>query len=376
MRKELIVIESQYLLDYNHPENGITIGGTQRYAIELTHLFIGLGYKVVLLTKSCKDYCFQYDTNVKVVALHVPYGTKGAVQFSKAVYDYSCIEKPTIVCYSDLEIGYPFCYINSFAIQHGIAWDNPYNRYRTHIIKMQTKKALSRFKRVICVDTNFINWAREFCVDYFQNPEKCVYIPNFADSTKFPYSYSKWDSPLYKLLYARRLTSFRGYDIFTAMCKLLLQDGYRIEPVYAFENTADEQIIRREFSEDCKYMIIHPQMDDMANLYHDSFLSFVPTRWSEGTSLSALESICCGCPVIVSDVGGLGNIVLPNFNGQIVPPSVKTFYAATKFVLDNPEIRDRWAKNCSMAAGVFGAERWKKQVLSVVQDVIESNQYD
>lgn len=41
--------------------------------------------------------------------------------------------------------------------------------------------------------------------------------------------------------------------------------------------------------------------------------------WSEGYPNVVVEAIACGCPVVVSDVGGAGEIVRPG-NGMLVPP--------------------------------------------------------
>lgn len=281
MGTKTIVIESQYLLRYEHPENGITIGGTQRYAIELSRLFKNMGFNVVLLTKACKPVKFNYKGLADVIAFNVPYGTKGGIQFSKGVFDYCNEHKPLVACYSDLEVGFPYCYSNSFALQHGIAWDNPNGKLRTRILKKQYLLAIKKFKRVICVDTNFINWLREYDLDYFNNPDKCKYIPNFADEQYFKYKYHDWTSNSYPLLYARRLVAHRGYDIFTAMCKELMKDGYNITAVYAVESFADENKVRNVYAGFGKCEIVHPNMDDMSQQYENAFLSYIPTRWSE-----------------------------------------------------------------------------------------------
>jgi glycosyltransferase involved in cell wall biosynthesis len=46
-----------------------------------------------------------------------------------------------------------------------------------------------------------------------------------------------------------------------------------------------------------------------------TFDIFVMTSFSEGTSLALLEAMACGLPVIVSDVGGNGNIISHGENG-------------------------------------------------------------
>lgn len=80
--------------------------------------------------------------------------------------------------------------------------------------------------------------------------------------------------------------------------------------------------------------------------------------------------MCCGCPCIVSDVGGLGNIVLPDFNGTIVAPSVSAFVRASKTVIDDTSIRNRWSKNCEVTGSIFGVNRWRQQMTETLRDLL------
>ena len=41
-------------------------------------------------------------------------------------------------------------------------------------------------------------------------------------------------------------------------------------------------------------------------------ISVVPTMASEGLSLSLLESMACGLPIVTTPVGGLGDAVIHN----------------------------------------------------------------
>ena len=98
------------------------------------------------------------------------------------MFDYCKKLDVDIACYLILEIGWPKCFENSFAIQHGIHWDNPYLKKDKLIPKYIYPKAIKNFKKVICVDTNFINWYRERNKNYFASADKLVYIPNYADT--------------------------------------------------------------------------------------------------------------------------------------------------------------------------------------------------
>lgn len=370
--KKKIVIESMYLYNYNNPESGVTVGGSQRYSTDLGLLFYKLGYEVIFLTKANKNMINNYDGWATIIAYDSPYGERGRIDFSKRVYSYCKEVKPNIVCYSDLEVGFPYCYENSFALQHGIYWDNPNDKLKSLIMSHFYLKAVQKFKRVICVDTNFINWCRERDRHYFDSPEKLVYIPNYADEEQFRYSYREWKAgDTFKLLYPRRLVTHRGFKIFLDMCEQLSQKGYDIKPILAFEDYKDFNF-KKQYPKykDLNCDIVHPAMNEIQKYYKEAYLSFIPTKWSEGTSLSAIESMSTGCPVIVSDVGGLGNIVLQGFNGYIVAPTVNEFVAITERLITDIEKRNELARNCNVINQVFGKKRWEEQILDAIQPLL------
>ena len=51
----------------------------------------------------------------------------------------------------------------------------------------------------------------------------------------------------------------------------------------------------------------HRETDDMPEVYRKADISLVPTMACEGLSLSLLESMATGLPVITTPVGGLGD---------------------------------------------------------------------
>ena len=56
-----VVIESKYLYNYYQPEKGITVGGTQRYSLDLGRLFYSMGYKVYFVSKSNAEFEVNYN---------------------------------------------------------------------------------------------------------------------------------------------------------------------------------------------------------------------------------------------------------------------------------------------------------------------------
>jgi glycosyltransferase involved in cell wall biosynthesis len=62
----------------------------------------------------------------------------------------------------------------------------------------------------------------------------------------------------------------------------------------------------------------HASFDDLPRYYRSADL-YVSASHSDGTSISLLEAMACGCPVLVSDIPGNREWVTPGKNGWLFP---------------------------------------------------------
>ncbi len=90
-------------------------------------------------------------------------------------------------------------------------------------------------------------------------------------------------------------------------------------------------------------------------------ISVVPTVWSEGTSLAAVEALCAGVPVVTTPVGGLANIVVPGFNGFITPPTGQAIAGAIAQYRNADVYRKHRNAALSMRESL-GVDRWRRTV--------------
>jgi glycosyltransferase involved in cell wall biosynthesis len=102
-------------------------------------------------------------------------------------------------------------------------------------------------------------------------------------------------------------------------------------------------------------------MSAILSEYSWADISMVPTVWSEGTSLAAVESLCAGVPVITTPVGGLANVVVPKFNGDVVAPTATSLAAALVSASDKETYRTLRA-NCISMRPSLGKARWARGV--------------
>jgi len=70
---------------------------------------------------------------------------------------------------------------------------------------------------------------------------------------------------------------------------------------------------------------------------------FVTPSVSESFGVAVVEASACGLPVIVSDIGGLSEVVLNKKTGLRVPPKDPDAIAkAIIFLIENPQLREKW----------------------------------
>lgn len=108
-------------------------------------------------------------------------------------------------------------------------------------------------------------------------------------------------------------------------------------------------------------------MDGILNRYADADVSVIPTLWSEGTSLSCVEALAAGVPVVATPVGGLGNIVIPGFNGFISAPTADAIAEAINLLAD---IR-RWNemhRNCLYLRDSMSQSKWQERIISWLEN--------
>lgn len=64
----------------------------------------------------------------------------------------------------------------------------------------------------------------------------------------------------------------------------------------------------------------HLGTDELANLVQRAIFTVVPSEWYENYSMTVIESLACGTPVIGADIGGIPEQVRDGWNGHLFEP--------------------------------------------------------
>ncbi|AJY68483.1 hypothetical protein RW64_02175 [Geobacter sulfurreducens] len=177
------------------------------------------------------------------------------------------------------------------------------------------------------------------------------------------------------ITYPRRLYEARGFFLMAEAMDILLDRYTNITLCFAGE--IDNEKVRRELE---RLISSYPgrisycltDFNDMATVYRTSDVVVIPTLYSEGTSLSLLEAMASGCCVVATDVGGLTDLVIDNYNGVLCEPTVASLTEALVEVIEDTEKRARLAA-CARETAVasFGKQRWQQKWRDILKVHLE-----
>src|ERR1035438_7883597 len=367
MKPTLAIVVTSFL---SHDGQRAAGGGRPRIVRDLARYFTAQDYDVTIVQRGERSSLIPYEENISVHVVKAPKSAWGDLWFARAIR--AEVRAATVCCYASPEDGFPFDSPNAFAIQHGVWWDSPEysgpKRLAVHAVQRLRNAAMCRrTKAVICVDSNFANTLRLDGPLGHELAAKCFYLPNYVDLKAFPAPHHGrllqrfWSR---KLLFLRRLEPPRGPRLIVEVCRLLRDNGVAFAAElcgWGSEREATSRLIA-EYRLETQVGLSEAALGDAATVADAAAVSVVPSLWSEGTSLSAIESIAQGIPVVASDVGGLANVVIPGFNGYICPSTAPAFAERIRRLLDDEDEYLRLAHNCLALREVFSFERWIREL--------------
>jgi glycosyltransferase involved in cell wall biosynthesis len=172
-----------------------------------------------------------------------------------------------------------------------------------------------------------------------------------------------------RILFARRFESYRGVELQIAAARRLAAEFPACEWLFAGSGPLLAQV-----EDACRTIpnakLLRADPKEMQRLHDEVDIAVIPSVYSEGTSFSCIEAMCAGCVPVVTDVGGLTNLVLPDFNGCIIRPTEVDLSGALRSLVKNVEFRRRVAANAfATASGAFSREAWLRRWADVLAEV-------
>lgn len=363
-------------------EDRIIFGGAERYVFELCKLLQSMGHEVDVYqslnqtveidSKKVRVQSGNIQKNfrgIPVICLAGTdnYWTQSTNPKLNMIFNEVAIHYDLVIFFATF-LCYPYVPNNSISISHGIFWD-----YHAHYIANVKPEDKQEFMR----KQLFGFTAPDVCVAVDSNVRKVIaaiqpgverkinIIYNFVDTEAFtPAKEKTWEG--INVLYPRRLTTLRGCnDLIKASQQY---PDYQYLAVGQAGDERIEQSISAWGNTKKNIKFVWKPMEEMPEVYQQADISVVPTKAAEGLSLSLLESMSCGLPVVTTPVGGLGDAVIPNYNALIYDPNYGGLGECIDFLAKNEDVRQVMGKrNREIAKQCFDISLWRERWRRLIQ---------
>lgn len=351
---------------YQYSGERCLFGGGERYLIDLAKLLQKLGYDAEVFQPSGAE---EWNRSYHGVPIH-GIGEPGVQndffvglnrQFLKVTKDFD------YHIYFSMDLLYPDCFPNSICISHGIWWDScDRSWWRSDKWYHCLFHGLSEICTLVSVDTNTIHW-----IDAVKPDLKCrkIYLPNYADLNQFRPGKPEPVKKNVTILFPRRLCAQRGW--FEARDAALELTARYSNIIFSFVGRSSygsgEEYMKKLASKNPRIRYTWYEMGDMPKAYRSADIVLIPSKSSEGTSLSLLEAMACGKPIIAGLTGGLTDLIIDGYNGLLIQPAKESIEKAVCYLVANPEKRLWMGRNAYEIAQTFSKEIWEKRWTKILQ---------
>lgn len=126
-----------------------------------------------------------------------------------------------------------------------------------------------------------------------------------------------------------------------------------------------EKYIKEEKMND--YIILTGNKESCFEDLYNSDIFILPSKW-EGMPMTLIEAMGTGLPCIVSNVGGIPNIIDNNENGVIIKPEIDNLVESLNRLLNDELLRKTIGKNARKKSMFFSSEDMAKKYLKLYEE--------
>jgi len=351
---------------YDPKTQQLMLGGIENYLLQLARLLQSEGQRCVVVQTADQDFSANFQ-GIEVVGIHCSgyRGNRKKLALFQYISDRFNDEKDSIIFGTD-SYYVKNNYRRSIAIQHGVSWDKPASGSIFGFIKslLNHQKYLGYIRdchNLVCVDHNFVNWYRT----YRNFPAKTLVkvILNFsAGAISQQHLEQKWQQPLAspRLLIARRFVDYRGIGLAIAVVQKLMLKYPQLQVTFAGEGPLEGDI-QAVFAGQSQVNVCRYNAEDALRIHYQHDLVLLPSIGSEGSSLSLAEAMAAGCAIVSTNVGGLSNMIIDQFNGLMGMPDADTLTTQLDYLLQHPKDAKRMALQAhATAVCSLSLARWQQ----------------
>ena len=259
----------------------------------------------------------------------------------------------------------------TLSVHHGLIFDRC---EKDDFIKpVEFLDAMKRWIRntthTISVDSNGLHIMAAY---WPENIKKMSFIANYFDENVFT-PFKRDPDGKFTVLCPRRVDKARGYNDFMDAIDILHKKyGDAMRFILCGKGNAGEEAELSKWAKgkESYFAWTNKLPDEMYQIYREADLSVIPTRYAEGSSLSAIESMATGLPMVCTNVGGLNDVCINQFNGLTIPPKNPEALAdAISYCFEHPEKMEEMRENALRMSKAFTKTRWENEVKKVILNV-------
>lgn len=325
------------------------IGGQEIYLYDLAKLLIKNSCDVTIIQAGEKNEIFFFE-DIKI---------KKIKTINRYLFNLSWkkhIDKNADKIHlHDFEDSFPFGNSQLTGTCHGVTWDCPetsfYWKFHNFYHKFLAKHAVKKLGKIASVDS--------FLLRFLQSE-----MPNYRDKTNVIHSYVKTNifnpkvngknikkkynnKPI--ILFPRNLSYIRGPFLILEAMKEIRKKIPDVVLIMTGEGPAKHKVIKIIKKNKLQKNVIleghKNHLKEMPQLYAAADVVVIPSLGREGCSLSCLEAMATKKPVVVTNIGGLIDIIIDNFNGLISKTNPKELGEKIVSLLENKKMSKKISMN-------------------------------
>lgn len=372
MAKKIGVLCEQFFTQNAKSTDDCLFGGGEKYLVDFVSLLKNIGYYVDCYQFSVEKWNMRYK-NMSVkglgnIILNMPATLdiymKGIKDFNEKTKD----AVGTFLLSMNLALQTPIR--PTLTCSHGLMFDNKINNHNPYEMMEGYKRWIRNTTKSISVDSNSIHAMQIWDSDV---AKKFEFIPNYVDINSFKPSDNWLTTDRFRVLYARRLQDCRGYHLMMPAIDKLLKKYDDMDFIFCGRgNKAETDHFMKWYNQQDMKRVKYTwrEMKDMPSIYKEADVSVVPTTYAEGSSLSALESLASGVPLISTYIGGLSDITQNYVNGLLIKPdSVDAIIEGIEYMYHNRGHLRKMRENALNMIPAFSKTRWDTQITKIVKEV-------
>ncbi|MFC4777933.1 glycosyltransferase family 4 protein [Paenibacillus sp. GCM10023252] len=369
----ITILTHSYLDGYNFDVKRTFGGGLERYIHLLCQLIRQMGVTPIVHQFSYYG-AFEVDYEGCLVR-GFPFDPEQIAIGMERMADSA--DSDSLLIYASC-IWHPIKYRSgSLAICHGVSWDR-------HDLPLQTKvdvarnigEAMQQLELVVSVDSHFQTYCRSVAV--YEDADQVALLPNPVDVDWFtpvrrPNSAAPEGDARLRLLFPRRLSYERGLVLMMLISNELLALHPQLTVEFAGELVEGTPLASAfhlwTAAHPHRTRIIHQTYTfaEVREAYRAADVVVIPTLFSEGTSLSCLEAMSCGVPVVATNIGGLNDIVIDGLNGRLVAPTAQAMLPAIDELLQDASARRMMGRMARRTAHSFRLQKWQARWRDILE---------